>query len=304
MRVFRLHIRPKGGLEDPVRSFAYCVRNGVLGMGWQADVPPGGALTWEEYLKLGSEAHGGVGKLSRVRFLHDQVRLDDLIWTRDTMGRYYLAQVQSPWEYLDSAEGRDVEIVNIVRCRLLQIPQADDVPGKIVACFRATRAIQSITDATAVFYSQLLWNQLASVTDYVLPRDHRHNIFAYLDAESTEDVIFIYLQIHGWIVVPNSRKADTMAYEFVAIHRDTHERALVQVKTGATQMNVGVWGNFTEKVFLFQASGNYEGEPAPNVVALSPKMVEEFMQTHIQVMPHAIQRWVKHCGSGEGRSAI
>ena len=35
MSVFRLHIRPKGGLGNVRDSFAYCLREGVLGLGWQ-----------------------------------------------------------------------------------------------------------------------------------------------------------------------------------------------------------------------------------------------------------------------------
>jgi hypothetical protein len=61
-------------------------------------------------------------------------------------------------------------------------------------------------------------------------------------------VVFIYLQCQGWIVVPNSRMADTMRYEFIAIHRETQERALVQVKTGNTALDTDTWSRFPEKV--------------------------------------------------------
>jgi hypothetical protein len=175
------------------------------------------------------------------------VKPKDLIWTRDTKRKYYLAKVRSAqaklqsdltWEYLDSSEASDADIVNIVRCRILPIPQADDVTGKIVACFRPSRVIQSIVDETAVIYSQLLWNQMAGREEYNLPRIDKCDIFSLLDSETTEDVIFIYLQFKGWIVVPHSRKPDTMGYEFVAIHKKTHERAVVQVKTGNTLLKL------------------------------------------------------------------
>jgi hypothetical protein len=293
VRVFRLHIRPGGGLQDPAASFAYCLREGVLGVGWQVPIAQGKTLTWQDYQNLAIEEHGSVSEISRVQFLHDQIEVGDLIWTRDTKGKYYLARVQSPWEYFDTPDGRNADIANVVRCRLLEVPQADEVPGKIVACFRARRTIQSIMDATAVFYSQLLWNQLAGRTDYTLPTGHRHNLFAYLDAEATEDVIFIYLQVQGWIVIPNSRKADTMAYEFVAVNRTTFERALVSVKTGNTPLPQDVWTPFREKIFLFQASGIYTGRPTANVVTLSPKDIETFMRSNLAIMPRAVQRWIQ-----------
>ena len=297
MRVYRLHIRPKGGLADPVRSFAYCLREHVLGVGWQVEPPAGATLTWEQYEALAIQEHGSAD-LSRVRFLHDHVRPDDLVWTRDMNGRYYLGRVRSPWEYFDTPDGRDADIANVVRCEIRPIPHADDVPGKIVACFRPTRAIQSIVDPTVVLYSQLLWNQLAGEDKYTVELAPHHNLFSYLDAETTEDVIFIYLQLQGWIVVPNSRKADTMAYEFVAINPASHERAVVQVKTGNTPLDASLWSSFREKVFLFQTNGIYRGASAANVVMIAPDTIEQFMRKNLEVMPRAVQRWIAYARGG------
>src|SRR5947207_1117571 len=109
MRVFRLHIRPQGGLADHARSFAYCLREGVLGVGWQVNVPLGKVLTWEEYQTLAVKEHGSAAELSRVLYLHDRVQTGDLIWTRDTRGKYYLARVESPWEYFDTQEARHAD---------------------------------------------------------------------------------------------------------------------------------------------------------------------------------------------------
>lgn len=300
MRVFRLHIRPSGGLGNPAVSFAYCLQENVLGMGWQVAPPPDIPLSWEAYEKLAAEAHGA-GELSRVRYLHDHIKPSDLIWSRDTDGKYYLAKVEPPrlglqnglaWEYYDTPGGRDADIVNIVRCQIVPVPNADDVPGKIVACFRPRRTIQSIADETAVLYSRLLWNQLTGQKEFSLPDAARCDIFSFLDAETTEDVIFIYLQCQGWILVPNSRMANTMRYEFVAIQRDTHERALVQVKTGSTPLETESWSRFPERVFLFQAHNIYLGSAASNVVQLRPQAIEEFMETNLAVMPRAVQRWI------------
>jgi hypothetical protein len=49
MTVFRIHIRPKGGLAKPKISFAYCLKENVLGMGWQANTQNNN-FTLSEYL--------------------------------------------------------------------------------------------------------------------------------------------------------------------------------------------------------------------------------------------------------------
>jgi hypothetical protein len=293
-------------LADPVFSFAYCLEEEVLGVGWQVPVRDGTRLTWETYLQLAIEEHGAEN-LSRVRYLHDNVKPGDLIWTRDTGGRYYLAKVEVPrdvigqtdsaWEYFDTPRGRDADIVNVVRCRIVPVPQADDIPGKIVACFRPSRTIQAVSDSTTLLYSQMLWNQLAGLPYQSSSNSAPLDIFSFLDAETTEDVVFIYLQYQGWIVVPNSRRADTMRYEFVAIHRETYDRALVQVKTGSTPLAMNVWSGFREKVFLFQSHGIYTGEATPNVFPISPTTIHAFMSEHIDVMPRSVQRWIGYAKS-------
>jgi hypothetical protein len=298
MRVYRLHIRPDAG----VNSFEYCLKQQVLGVGWQVHVKPRDRLTWDKYEEAASKRYSDSGELSRVRYLHDNVKPNDLIWTRDTAGKYYLARVRaargksradSAWEYLDTPLGREADIANVVRCQILPLPQVDDVTGKIVACFRPSRTIQSISDETTVLYSQLLWNQLSGTEKYKLPHMDWWDIFSFLDAENTEDLIFIYLQCQGWIVVPNSRKLDTMAYEFIAIHKKTRERAIVQVKTGQTRLATDTWGDYKEKVFLFQAHGHYIGTPTANVVQIAPKTIERFMTSQIEIMPNSISRWIE-----------
>lgn len=302
MGVFRLHIRPKGGLADPAFSFAYCLEKGVLGVGWQVPISDDARLSWAEYLRLAAQEHGAAN-LSRVRYLHDNIKRGDLIWTRDAGGRYYLAKVVGPpdqlceansaWEYFDTPRGRDADIVNVVRCRILPVPQADDIPGKIVACFRPSRAIQAVADENALIYSRMLWNELAGAMEHSIPVNPQLNLFSFLDSETTEDVIFIYLQYQDWIVIPNSRRADTMRYEFVAVHRDTYERAVVQVKTGSTPLALNEWGGFRERVFLFQSNGIYTGVSTPNVHPLAPATIQAFLSEHCQMMPRSVQRWIE-----------
>lgn len=297
MNVFRIHIRPSGGCNDSAYSFAYCLQEGVLGVGWQVPVQQGASLAWEAYLDRAAEIHGEKD-LSRVRYLHDCVQPGDLIWTRNAEGRYYLAKVEAPWEYLDTPEGRKADIVNVVRCRIVEIPHVDDVPGKVVACFRPPRAIQMITDPTATFYSRWLWSHSAGESFPPLSNSTDLDIFSLLDDETTEDVIFIYLQHKGWIVIPNSRKLDTMRYEFLAIHRETFERSVVQVKTGCTQLPVDSWFDFREKVFLFQSQNLYTGTATPNVIPIPPGEIRDFMSSHSQLMPRFVQRWMKYAQSG------
>lgn len=290
MTVFRIHIRPGGGLAKPSLSFEYCLKENVLGLGWQTNSQDNSA-SWDEYEKEASEIYGS-SDLSRVRYLKNNIRRNDLIWTRDTQGNYYLAKVESEWEYFSNKEAQEADIVNVVRCNIIKVPSVDDVPGKVVASFRPSRAIQAIRDETASSYSEYFWNKLSDKKCYTLSKDKFSNVFSFLGSEETEDVIFIYLQEQGWVVIPNSRKADTMSYEFYLINRKTKEKAIVQVKTGSTSLSPKKWEDWKEKVFLFQANGMYEGSSSGNVVCIPPKDIENFMYENRGLMPSAISHWL------------
>lgn len=291
MTVFRIHIRPKGGLAKSKISFAYCLKEKVLGVGWQTKTQ-NNTSTWLEYLSEAETIYRNKS-LSRVKYFEKNVKENDLIWTRDSEGSYYLGKVKSGWEYYSNTEAQDADIVNIVRCNLIKIPSVDDVPGKVVACFRPSRTIQAIRDKTASNYSKYLWNKISSSTFYSLPKESFKNVFSFLGAEETEDVIFIYLQLKGWVVIPNSRKADTMKYEFYLINKTTKEKSIVQVKTGHTKLIPKEWENWKEKVFLFQANGNYVGISLnKNVVSIKPKDIESFMYSNKELLPSNIVHWL------------
>jgi len=95
-----------------VLSFAYCLKEQVLGVGWPVESVKR-ALEWDAYERLAEEEYGRKG-VNRVRYLRDQVMPNDLIWTRDPHGKHFLARVRPPkkrtralpaWEYLNTSGG-------------------------------------------------------------------------------------------------------------------------------------------------------------------------------------------------------
>jgi hypothetical protein len=294
MTVYRIHIRPGGGLADSDFSFSYCLDQQVLGVGWQT-YSDRQISTWEEYEAEASQHHDD---LSRVRYLKNYVKKDDLIWTRCPEGHYFLAKVISEWEYLTNDRAKDADIVNVVRCEILKVSAIDAVPGKVVACFRPTRTIQEIADESTHQYSQFLWNRLSGTTHYLLAANVSGSVFSFLSSEATEDVVFIYLQLQGWLVVPNSRKSDTMSFEFYLIHSETRERAVVQIKTGNTPLSADEWADRPERVFLFQSNGLYFGGSHTSVVCISPADIENFMLENRDLLPASTHYWIDQSGLG------
>ena len=293
MSLFRMHIRPKGSASRSKQSFEYCLSAGLLGVGWRANEIDE-LLDWDDYVSKFKENY--LRKLpNNVSYIKKNVKEDDLIWTRDTSGKYYIAKVVSGWEYLAPKKALVVDIVNTVKCRFVAVVDIDQVPGKVIANFRASRTIQRVANPDIEHYTKSLWNKL-SRTSYFELEDHdkETSFFDYLNDEDIEDIIFVKLQMEGWIVVPGSRKKDTMKYEFYLINRTSGERAIVQAKSGKTRLNPSKWEQWKERVFLFQSSGLYECLGSQKVICLEPDAIKAFVTENLKLLPAHLGYWVEY----------
>ena len=270
-------------------TFQYCLDNKVLGVGWRVDTDRLTETTnWDDYYQEASLIHTD---LNICKYIQRWVSKGDLAWTRDNNGNYYLAQVTSGWEYWTSPQGReqDIDIANVFRCNFHAV-DVDEVPGKVIACFRAPRTIQEIADEKARIYSQYLWNKRSGKNIYKIDKSGYFDIFMMLDDEETEDLVFLYLQSKGWYVVPNSRKGDTMRYEFLLTHSKTFEKAETQVKTGDAEIDLNDYATIPCKVFLFQSNERYKGKETENVVCIPRDELRKFMIDNIKWFPGAFRR--------------
>lgn len=180
-------------------------------------------------------------------------------------------------------ESIQADIINTRRARIVEVGLQDAVPGKIVSCFRPTRRFQSVRSPGMLAFSESAagLSPSASVT---------HDLFEFMSDSDLEDVVFTYLQVHGWYVVPSSRRMDTPHYEFVLVHRSTGDRGIVQVKSGGTSISAGDYaGNVI--THLFATSGQYGDRIPANVVLVTRDGLEAFMNDHPNLLTGAVMRW-------------
>jgi hypothetical protein len=243
-------------------TFDYCMRNDILGVGWRTSSDQN-TNNWDEYYEEASQEHEN---LQVCKYIQKWVSPGDLVWTRAPSGEYYLARVSSGWGYWTTEESRieDIDIANVFRCVIKPV-EIDDVPGKIVACFRAPLTIQEIADPKTCEYTRYLWNILVGKQVYDIHKAAYSDIFMMLDDQETEDLVFLYLQSRGWYVIPHSRKRDTMSFEYLCVNPQTGQIAGTQVKTGETPLNIEDYAPFKHKTFVFQPNGYYIGGDHENV---------------------------------------
>lgn len=56
MYVFRIHVRPSGGTADMRATFDYCLKNGLLGVGWRTNSWTN-TKDWDDYFNEASQIH-------------------------------------------------------------------------------------------------------------------------------------------------------------------------------------------------------------------------------------------------------
>ncbi len=293
--IWRMHIRPKD--VDPELSFAVCQKQKILGLGWSIDVQHWRGLTWPKYRAYATRRYHG--NLSAPRLLAEEVKVGDLIWTRDAKNVYFLARVVSPWAFIGKQENYDADIVNTVRVQMFKVGIESHVPGKVVAAFRPSRTLQRIIDRTIAAFSKYRFNRLSRSDTY---RDMRGrcDVFSLLSDGDCEDIVYVYLQTRGYVVFPSSRNHDTQKYEYVLVHRKSGQEAIAQVKTGHVPIRVDKqnWPPLT-RVYVFSSTGTYEGKVGRNVKVLTRRCILDFMRGNRKLLPTAVTTWMEMADNGD-----
>lgn len=253
---------------------------GIVGVGWQIDYE-NDSVSWDEYYETAKGDYGDNSWWTALNAMKNRMQLDDLIWTRDWQGNYFLGRLTSDWYYDTSDECSKADIINVRKCDWKKIGTEEAVPGKVVSSFRPARTVQCIDDDTVYYFSQIVYNQKSNSTFYQVDNLACEDVFSLLSTDDCEDALAFYLQVvHDYHIIPSSCKDDTMTYEFELKHRKTGKSAVVQVKSGWTPLNIDDYGKLDTDIFLFATSGKYHGTIKPNVQTVEPDTIRKFLYEH------------------------
>jgi hypothetical protein len=142
----------------------------------------------------------------------------------------------------------------------------DKVAGGVVNSLIRGRTLQRINSADLENFSRFVWNnRRTSAHPYTLPAGRSQvDILQLISAEDCEDALGLYLQKHhGYAIIPGTCKSDTAAYEYVLTHRETGDKAVVQVKQGSSYcLRATDYLKLSEdnNVYLFSTTESYDRE--------------------------------------------
>ena len=121
--------RPKSA-KPGINSTNFCIRKKIIGIGWKIDAVPNSK---EEHIRIGKKPHdsGSWGKATNA--ILTNMKIGDLIWFRDTFGKYYLGRVEGNWQYKSGQDYVDADILNTRKVDAHYVNTI--IPGKIVNNF-------------------------------------------------------------------------------------------------------------------------------------------------------------------------
>lgn len=290
MKVWRLNI--KTAAKSGVNPRRFCLDNNILGIGWQVNLT--GEVDWENYIREAKVKYKNQGRSfsAAINAVKHRMKVDDLCWTRDHDGNYYLGVITGEWKYNNTKEYLSADVVNIRSCKWFNVGTVDVVPGKVVNSYISGSTVQQVKGNNILIYSEYLANSLSGKDIYKISKP-KENVLSLLSSDDCEDLVALYMQKkYGFMVIPSSCKSDTAVYEYVMKHPKTGRKAVAQVKHGDVCLNMNKYHSIDADVFLLTTKGSYIGESAKNIHCLEPDDLMAFANKNYDLMPDRIQNWL------------
>lgn len=297
MTLWRLNI--KTDAQDGFDPRQFCLKKNLAGIGWPVEDKDGHPpKDFDHYIKLGQIQYadkGDNGWWPAVNAIGNRMHEGDLCWTRDWNGLYYLGRIAGPWQYLHSDDANNVDVHCVRPCKWVRVGLLDAVPGAVERSFGPSRTVQAIDDETSEAYSRYVYGKLSG--DSTISPNGRPDIFGLLSPLDHEDLVALYLQTRGYVLVPSTIKRSTAAYEWVMFHQQTGEKAVLQVKSGKAWIDVAPLADIPSQVFVVAADGATAGPIPANVTFISRAELLQFAQQRRTLLPERIRRYLDWAAS-------
>jgi hypothetical protein len=291
-QIWRLQAKsPRADEADPN---TFCIENDLVGFGFPVE-PAEDLLAWEIYYRRGLDAYQKKGITEwqpAVEAIKKRMVVGDLCWARHLSGKYYIGRIMGTWEYRNALSNRESGVVNTRFCDWQDAGDAFHVPNAILNSFRIGSSLERIEGEGVEAFSSFRFNGLAQKSVYEFSQ-RVCELFTILGTEECEDLIGIYLQMQGYLLLPGTYKSDASRFAFLLKHQTSGKHAAVQVQQGYDAMDPSTYEKFEGEVFLFQTNGLYAEEAPANVKCLTPEEVQEFCLKNMEALPASLQRWIK-----------
>ena len=303
MNLYRIHLKTDANTREKLIDFCLHTESPKIAIGWSylhsifSDLKNGYDLS-EAYKR--DKDNNPKGKTKRPLACFARLRKDDLVWTRDLNGVYYLCRVISE----PKAECNvDLDIGATASVELIKVDTS--IPGGIIARFTRplSPTIETIWDTNCIEYSKFLYNKLTGTKKYETISSFEFNLIKMLPPADMEELVMDYIQIkYDYYLSKNSvaPSSTTVKIECEFFPRkEGLPPAVCQVSYQGsgekfTSEYYQDYVNAGKRVFLFFAEHEYD-EPREGITYITKSEIVKFAHQYEKLLPPSIKIWIEMC---------
>lgn len=293
--VTRINLKTATDQRKELIDFCLNDKNQCLAIGWscvdfESDDFSAFYNTVVEYV------HGQKRRLNPALNIFKEACVNDLFWTRDLSGEYWICRVKKTAKaYLN----KELDIGAVLPIEAYKFGL--EVPGQIKASFNRARGgiVQRLHYPAIIEYSKFVFNKLSGKTYYALNLDIANNVIANLPDFELEELVISYLQIvKGYYLLSNSiaNKSTTVKIECQLISRDVNDvkKAVVQVKGPKAQVLDALdFKDYEDKGYYIYLYAPYIDnlEKMKNAIRISADELYAFYTEYKTILPESITQF-------------
>lgn len=146
MAVWVMKLNPEGG-ENP---FEFCLRQKIVGFGWGVEGEPKTPQELKELYEAQKPCFNERGFITAINAFV-RMKKDDIIWTVDKYGTYYLCQTNGEFHCDYTGEYIKSHIVHYMACPVFyKIGTGELVPNAIIHSLGVCGTIQAVENEEAI----------------------------------------------------------------------------------------------------------------------------------------------------------
>ena len=290
--VARLHLKTNTCHRQEMIDF--CLNNSeqYVAIGWSR-LSEG--ITSDDFREYYNRIKQENGKANPAINIFRNAKVDDLLWTRDLNGNYWICKVKSPVKVVCD---KRMDIGSLIPVEAYNFGM--QVPGQIKASFTRINGGTAgyIRDEIIIEYSKLVFNQLSQSNYYqVIP--YVGGLLDNLPDFDLEELVISYLQVkENYYVLSNSiaKKSTTIKIECEMMSRDVENprKAVVQVKgKKARELDALDFKQYVEEGYIvyLHAPKISNLDQLKNVVRIYDSTLLDFYEKNKPILPVSITQW-------------
>ena len=290
--VARLHLKTNTCHRQEMVDF--CLNNSeqYVAIGWSR-LSEG--ITSDDFREYYNRIKQENGKANPAINIFRNAKVDDLLWTRDLNGNYWICKVKSPVKVVCD---KRMDIGSLIPVEAYNFGM--QVPGQIKASFTRINGGTDgyFHDEIIIEYSKLVFNQLSQSNYYqVIP--YVGGLLDNLPDFDLEELVISYLQVkENYYVLSNSiaKKSTTIKIECEMMSRDVENprKAVVQVKgKKARELDALDFKQYVEEGYIvyLHAPKISNLDQLKNVVRIYDSTLLDFYEKNKPILPASITQW-------------